>query len=76
MPIAPPLAAEVRRLESCHPRRRDVTELLADFTVTESRTLLELSREVRTMVGVATTPGPPEGMASLSPRVGPVKPAR
>jgi hypothetical protein len=41
------------------PRRSDVTELLAGFTVAESRSLREMSRELKLIAGVSVTPVPP-----------------
>jgi hypothetical protein len=41
------------------PRQSDVSELLAGFVVAESRTLRDLSRELKRIAGVAVTPAPP-----------------
>jgi hypothetical protein len=41
---------------SYHPKRSDVADLVAAFVVAESRTLAELSRELKRMAGIAATP--------------------
>lgn len=41
------------------PRQSDISELLAGFVVAETRSLREISRELKRIAGVAVTPAPP-----------------
>jgi hypothetical protein len=62
--------------EPYEPRRSDVAELLAGFAVAESRTMLELSRELKKMAGIGATPCPPDVAAASVPRRTRQAPAR
>ncbi|HVW29541.1 MAG TPA: hypothetical protein VHC69_29460 [Polyangiaceae bacterium] len=44
------------------PRRSDVAELVAAFVVAETRSLSELTRELKRIAGVSATPAPPEAV--------------
>ena len=62
---ARPAAPAPQASEPYEPRRSDVAELLAGFAVAESRTMVELSRELKKMAGIGATPCPP-GVAAPS----------
>lgn len=50
------------------PKRSDVADLVAAFVVAESRTLAELSRELKRMAGIGATPAAPEVAPAASRR--------
>jgi len=55
------------------PRRSDVAELVAAFVVAETRSLAELTRELKRIAGISATPAPPP---AVSERRGKVSSAR
>ena len=60
----PPIVAPPKRF-SYQPRRSDVSELLAGFGVADSRSLRDISRELKRIADVAGTPCPP--VVALTP---------
>ncbi len=67
LPLAEALAVVAQ--EPCppyRPRKSDVAALVAGFEVAESRTLLELSRELKRMAEVGATPEPPSSLPGVA----------